>query len=654
MHERDIQKKNRPFGRWPSAITADNVIASAPRRAEPCIVGDRLFWLQSVPEEKGRTTIMCKPLNAPPSAATSILPRPLSARSKVHEYGGGSYLIADGSLFFVLADDQQIYQVALDTLPHAFDPVALTDDPSARFADLIYDPLRQCLLAVREQHLGGQREPENTVVSIAINNDNRIDVIAQGDNFYANPTLSPCGKHLVWLCWNHPDMPWDNSQLWLCSRTAAGTFHKSDSHPVAGNGNESLFLPRFHPTGDLYFVSDRSNWWNLYRIAANTLASTLPNAEELLADTAEYATPQWVFRMSTYHFLDEHTLLACATRDGRWSLSKIHLNSLTASPLADPDTGDLTSLSDIAADGAGNGVFIGAAPDRAPTLFALKSTAASHWLAQTESPALAAKADIAQPQPCRFATANGEHAYGFYYPPTHQSITCTDQKPPLIVICHGGPTGATDTALNPKIQYWTNRGFAIMDVNYRGSTGYGRDYRHSLHNNWGVHDVADVCAAARYAVQQGWADENKLIIKGGSAGGYTVLAALAFTRTFNAGVSLYGIGDLETLARDTHKFEARYLDKLVGSYPEQQALFQQRSPIHFVDNITCPLLVFQGLEDKVVPPNQAEAMVDAVRRKGLYVDYVTFADEGHGFRNADNIAVMLAKELDFYQKVFQL
>jgi Dipeptidyl aminopeptidases/acylaminoacyl-peptidases len=725
-----ISKTQRAFGCWPSAIDGDQVAGKSPRLSEPSINQGRLFWLQTLPEEKGRVTIMMQPIAAilsPDSSAapTSLLPKPLSTRSKVHEYGGGSYLVDGDDLYFVLADDQHIYHV--DIAATVFEPKPLTDtradfSPAGetlelRFADLLLDKHHNRILAVCEAHqspIGGvHTEPRTRLVSIGLDNPCSITTVAEGSDFYASPCISGDGQWLTWLCWNHPNMPWD--QTTLNGAKVASNGDISTPQPIAGNGQESLFLPRFSGNGDLLFVSDRTNWWNLYRLSQNQLERCLQqstNSEQptaLTEELAEFATPQWTFRMSTYGQLNQDTLIAACSREGSWQLGLVPLKNNQPSHQGSPqqpsfkaiDTAaeghPLSVISDLATQPCRSAeadedstisdaavcAFIGASPTSLPNLYLFApSNNGSQIHKVTDIDAQLSSDNISMPQPISFPTgAQQEHAHGFYYPPTNADYSASESSsvasgetrseeastdktspskqnepaaPPMIFICHGGPTGATEASLNLKIQYWTNRGFAVMDVNYRGSTGFGRQYRHSLHGNWGMKDVEDMSAAADFAIAQGWANPKQLIIKGSSAGGYTTLAALAFSERFNAGVSLYGIGDLETLARDTHKFEARYLDSLVGPYPAAKSIYQQRSPIHFVEQINCPILVFQGLEDRVVPPNQAEAMVQAVKAKGIPVSYITFADEGHGFRNAKNIATMLTHEYRFYCELFQL
>lgn len=650
----DTKKQPIPFGFWPAAVTASMVTGKNPRLSEPCLHNDQIFWLQTLPEEKGRVTIMMHSLSQ--GQTRNLLPRPLSAKSKVHEYGGGSYCVHNNMLYFVLADDQQIY--AVDISSAEFKPTLLTPattdfaeegHSSLRYADLLFDPFGQQIIAVCEQHFIDNPviEPVTRLVSIDINKGT-VSIIADGHDFFASAALSPSGDHLVWLSWDHPHMPWDSTYLYKAQRCGTQTFQGTR---IAGDGNESLFQPQFAPSGDLFFVSDRNNWWNLYRISAANLANGPYVTEAILPMDAEFATPQWTFNMSTYGFLNADTLLACYTQNGNWTLATIDLASNKNGAQQVKESDSFNVFHGISCEHS-QATFIGASPQQSPSVMHLSTEGKLTTVTVREAPLKVSDTSIAT-NICFPTGDKKQHTgYGFYYAPLNAN-TYSKGKPPLIVLCHGGPTGATERAFDLNKQFWTNRGFAVIDVNYRGSTGFGRQYRQSLHNQWGVFDVEDVCTAAEYAVQQGWADPNQLIIKGSSAGGYTVLAALTFSDTFSAGVSLYGIGDLDTLVRDTHKFEARYLDSLIGDYSTQRETYYNRSPVHFSHQINCPLLVFQGMEDKVVPPNQAEAMVSAVRAKGLRVRYVTFTNEGHGFRNADNIETMLEEELLFYRSLIR-
>lgn len=645
----------RAYGSWPSPITSDLLTRQSVRLGEPQITAAGCYWLESRPQELGRNVLMYQPLggnsdNLLAGEAGEVLPGHISVRTKAHEYGGASYLATDNDVFYVNASDQRVYQWTGERA------VALTPETKASYADFCLDAVRGRLICVREDHRVPGEEPVAEIVAIGLADASsqeevadlagNVRVLVSGHNFFSNPGLSPDGSQLSWLCWNHPHMPWDASECWLSPLDESGT--PAQPRRVAGGPGESIFQPQWSPGGELYLVSDRSNWWNIYQVTADTLTP-------VTRLDAEFATPQWVFGMSTYGFLNEHEILACYTQAGRWQLAHIETRSGRCRPL-------VTEFTDISQIQSWNGrsLFLAANPCRSSELVLLNGTKvdALHCLAQSSGTDLD-PAYLSQPQAVTFATGSATAteeqpvAHAFYYPPCNPDVTPpADNAPPLIVLCHGGPTGATETGLNLKIQYWTSRGFAVMDVNYRGSTGYGRAYREQLNHAWGIHDVEDVCAAARYLTDRGLANPQQLAIKGSSAGGYTVLAALTFTDTFKAGASLYGIGDLETLATDTHKFESRYLDTLVGPYPQERAVYHQRSPIHHTEQLSCPVIFFQGLDDLVVPPAQAQAMVDALDEKQVPVAYVTFAGEAHGFRMASSIQRCLEAEWSFYGQVF--
>ncbi len=630
-----MTKNFAPFGTWHSSISAEMVAGKSPKLSEPLLESNRVFWLESKPEEKGRTTIMMHESGQ----SQSILPRPLSAKSKVHEYGGGSFAISGDYVFFVLADDQQIYK--LDFTQDTIEPVALTQQVELRFSDIQFDQHRNKLIAVCEDHspiTKDGKEPSNYLVAIPVDGSKNITILHEGFDFYSFPRISPNGEHLCWTCWNHPDMPWDKTELWLAQLTQDGTL--ASPGKIAGNKPESIFQPNWSPDNTLYFVSDRDNWWNIYTYEQNKI-------NQITHEEAEFATPQWTFNMSTYGFIDEHTIAATFTKNGTWHFALINTKS---GALKIVDQGSTYIEGVNCRDG--KTVFIGASPTSSSAIYYYDSPTGMPKSVNSQATSIDIE-DISVGQPVSFTSENDETVHGFYYPPKNREYN-SNAKPPLITLGHGGPTGATANSLNLKIQYWTNRGFAILDVNYRGSTGYGRQYRHTLYKNWGIYDVEDLCNFAESASKNDLCDPDQLIVKGSSAGGYTTLAALTFKKTFNCGVSLYGIGDLETLARDTHKFESRYMDKLIGPYPEEKHAYISRSPVHSVDRIACPLLIFQGLEDKVVPPNQANAMFNAVKENGLPVSMVTFENEGHGFRQAENICAMLDSELEFYLRVFKV
>ncbi len=627
-------------GHWPSPITPELLTRDSVRLAEVQLVGDRVYWLESRPDEGGRNVLMQQQLGKEPR---ELLDASISVRTRAHEYGGGSYLATEEAIYAVFDDDQRLYHIPLRR-GHSLTPRPLTPEGPYRYADMCVDSARERIIAVREDHTP-QGEPENTLVAIATGEAPNVEVLVSGDDFYSNPRLSPDGQQLVWLAWNHPHMPWDGTRCTLGNLDREGqlTEHKI----IAGGEAESIFQPQWHPSGSLYFVSDKNNWWNLYCYSDGEITPVIERE-------AEFATPQWTFGMSTYALLDEDKIACTYSRDGLWQLALIVRNKTRKGyKLHDIQT-PLTEISSL----VGNSehlALIGANPERAPAIY--------HFLPQSlgpkaspplqllrrSQPAVVDSVWLARPEAISFTSDDGETAHAFYYPPTNPEIRKSpSEPPPLLVMGHGGPTGATNSALNLKIQFWTSRGFAVLDVNYRGSTGYGRRYRERLKNQWGIVDVMDLASGAQAMVERGLAHADKLLIRGSSAGGYTVLAALTFTHVFAGGASLYGIGDLAALAADTHKFESRYLDSLVGPWPEAEDVYRARSPIHHIDQLNCPVIFLQGLKDKIVPPAQAESMVSALRQKGFATDYVSFAGEGHGFRSAEAIQEAIGRELDFY------
>lgn len=615
------------YGYWPSPITAELLTAQAVRISEPQACGDRIFWLETRPQEKGRNVLVCEQQGR----RIDLLPAPHSVRTRAQEYGGAPYLATKIGVFCVLDVNQRIYfySFAKQSL------VPITPEGAYRYADFCYDLSRQQLLAVRENYSGDTHHPQCEIIAIDLRNGT-VQVRASGADFYSTPRLSPNSDQLSYLRWNHPNMPWDATEC-ICARLNQ-TGEIVAELVVAGGVDESIFQPQWSPAGELFFVSDRTNWWNLYRWDGEHTHSVC-NLD------AEFATPQWVFGMSCYGFINAATIFCCYSQQGQWHLGVIDIAERALTPIKSTFR-DISSV--YCHDD--NVYFIAASGRTAGQLFQYSKNGFS---AITLAHSTIDKTWIAQPRALSFPTPDGEIAHGFFYAPTNPQIVPDPAiQPPLLVMAHGGPTGATESSLNLKIQFWTSRGFAVLDVNYRGSTGYGRLYRDRLKKNWGITDVIDVCSGVSYLIAQGLVDENKVAIRGSSAGGYTVLAALTFSNHFKAGASLYGIGDLEALAKDTHKFEAHYLDSLIGDYPAEQAIYHDRSPIHHIDKLNCPVIFLQGLQDKVVPPAQAESMVNALRAKGIKTAYITFEEEGHGFRQAHNIQRALNEELEFYLQVF--
>lgn len=615
-----------PCGAWASPITADLITGSTVGLGPVAIEDGTVWWLEGRATEGGRSVLVA----ARDGEVRDVTPEGFDLRSRVHEYGGGAVLVASGTVYFVNFSDQRVY-----VQPPGAAPRALTPEGPWRYADFCLDATRNRLICVRETAREGA-EPANELVAIALA-DGAVSVFDGSHDFVASPTLSPDGRRLAWLVWDHPNMPWDGTVLRVAELAADGSVLRAED--VAGGPAESVFQPAFAPDGTLCFVSDRSDWWNLYRAGPAGDVALCPMA-------TEFGLPQWVFGMSTWGFAADGRIVGACVADGIWRLGIVDDGRFVAFDLPYDDISGVRVC--------GNAVlFSGASATIAPTLVRLDLADGKVRELKSSMRAPVDAGYLSQPQPIAYPTAGGAEAHAFYYPPCNADFRPSDgEKPPLLVRGHGGPTAASSSALNLGIQFWTSRGFAVLDVNYRGSTGFGRPYREALYGQWGVADVDDVVAGAQDLVARGLVDPARLAIRGGSAGGYTTLAALTFHDFFAAGASQYGIGDLMALADDTHKFESRYLDRLVGPLPEAEALYRERSPINYTERLSCAVIFLQGLDDKVVPPNQAEAMVAALDAKGLPVAYVAFAGEGHGFRKAENVKRALESELVFYGRIF--
>src|SRR6266852_2836661 len=622
-----------PYGSWKSPITTDLIVSDSIRLGAIVLDGDDIYWSEGRPSEVGRNVIVRRSANG---SITDMTPPPLNARTRVHEYGGGAFTVSDGVIYFTNFTDQCLYRQTLSS-----EPEPMTAVLEKRYADMIVDRRRKRLICVCEDHTKMEGEAVNTLVTIPLDSDGHhgLQTLTRGNDFYSTPCLSPDGSRLAWLTWNHPNMPWDGGELWIAELDTDGSIKRSER--IAGGLEESIFQPQWSPDGVLYFISDRSGWWNLYRWHNKQV-------EALCEKAAEFGRPQWVFGQSTYAFVSPQRLICWYADKEGTHLANLDTTTRELTPLEV----SYTSMTEIRAIGAYI-VFLGGSRSNPAAIVKLDlATGSTEELRRASSISLD-PAYISPAQPLEFPTEHGQTAYAYYYTPRNADFKAdTDEQPPLLVISHGGPTSAASSALNLEIQFWTSRGLAVLDVNYGGSTGYGRAYRERLKGQWGVVDVDDCVNGAKYLVERGEVDDKRLAITGGSAGGYTTLCTLTFRDLFKAGASHYGISDLEALARDTHKFESRYEESLVGPYPERRDLYRERSPIHFTDRLSCPLIVFQGLEDKVVPPNQAEMMVAALRAKGLPVAYVPFAGEQHGFRKAENIKRALDGELYFYSRVF--
>jgi dipeptidyl aminopeptidase/acylaminoacyl peptidase len=625
-----------PYGAWRSPITSDLIVGEAIGLGDILVDGGDIYWIESRPGEGGRNVVVRRTRDG---GTADVTPAPFNARTRVHEYGGGAAAVHDGVIFFSNFADQRLYRQAGGQAPMPQTP----EGSGYRYADGLIDGNRRRWIGVREEH-GEAGRVDNALVAVALDAPGPGRVLAQGHDFYASPSLTHDGARLAWLSWDHPNMPWVGTELWLAEIAADGSL--ATPHLIAGGVAESIFQPQWSPDGILYFVSDRTGWWNLYRVDPGS-----GSARPLCPRDAEFGRAQWNFGQSTYAFLSADQLVCTYGDEGRGRLARLDIatGNLVAIDLPYTDFGAVR-----VAGGRPNGQIVCRAGSPAdPTAIVLIDPAdGAVEVLRHSAPAAAdevLRRYFSVPRQLAFPTENGLTAYAHYYPPANPDHTAPPgERPPLVVKCHGGPTASASTVLSLGIQYWTSRGIAVLDVDYGGSTGYGRAYRERLHGAWGVVDVDDCVNATRHAIAEGLADGERCVITGGSAGGYTVLAALACRDVFKGGASYYGVSDVAALARDTHKFESRYLDWLIGPYPARADLYRERSPLSHVDGLNCPVIFFQGADDRVVPPNQTELMVEALRRRGIPTGYLLFAGEGHGFRRAENIKRALDAELYFY------
>jgi dipeptidyl aminopeptidase/acylaminoacyl peptidase len=618
------------YGSWKSPVTADLIVKAGVSPNLIRLDGDDIYWSEGRPSEGGRLVVV-RWTDAGP---IDITPPGYNARTRVHEYGGGAFLVDSGTVWFSNFDDQRLYRQDPGAEPRPVTPAA-----DLRYADGVMDRGRGRIVCVQEDHTG-PGEAVNTLVSLDPDGRSEAQVIASGNDFYSTPRLSPDGRRLAWQTWSHPLMPWDGNQLWVAELGSDGSIVSAQQ--VAGGAEESIYQPEWSPDGRLYFVSDRSGWWNLYRLEDGDRAAPVLPME------AEFGAPQWVFASTRYALESERRLICTYIEAGQGHIASLDPVAGRLDPIQSP----YTSFGLVRA-APGMAVLLAAGPTEPAVLARLSLQTGTWQVLRLTSPVEIDPGYVSVAEQVEFPTTGGRTAYAFYYPPRNRDFTAPDGEPPPVVVhTHGGPTGMVTDSFNLGTQYWTSRGIGILDVNYGGSTGYGRAYRERLDGEWGVVDVDDCSNAALDMAGQGRVDAERLAISGGSAGGYTTLCALAFKDTFKAGASHFGIGDLETFVHDTHKFESRYLDRLVGPFPERRDLYRERSALNHLDGMSCPVIILQGLEDKIVPPSQAEQIVAALRAKGLPYAYLPFAGEQHGFRRAENIKRALEGELYFYSKIF--
>ena len=632
-----------PYGTWPSPIAAAQVAGVGIGIKSLSLDHADTYWLESRPTEGGRQTLI---RHSADGTISEVTPPDFNSRTRVHEYGGGEHWIHNGVAFATNFSDQRLYRFdsASTEAPGAPDvpnPQSITPEPDTpaadRYADGDLTPDGSLIFCVRERHIEGS-ETANEIVVLPADGLADPRVVVTGSDFVSSPRVNPDGSTLAWLSWDHPRMPWDGTELHTATIEDDGSLGPDTL--VAGASDESVTQPRWSPDGELHFISDRSGWWNIYAQRSGFTVSLAPIA-------AEFAGPDWVFGLSSYDFLDDGSLICAYGTDEGARLARLHPGTIDLETIPC----DYTSISYLRA--SGNRIaFIGASATQAPAVVAGPADG-SLWdvLMRSRTDELDSSY-VSTPESITFPTTDRVTSHALYYAPHHAEVEGpTDERPPLVVMSHGGPTSATSGAYNAAIQFWTTRGIAVVDVNYRGSTGYGRDYRRALNLRWGIVDTDDCIAAATYLAERGDIDGHRLCIRGGSAGGYTTLCAITFHDVFQAGASYFGVADAESLATATHKFESRYLDSMIGPYPEATATYKARSPIHFADQISAAVILFQGLEDEVVPPAQAERMVAALEANNLPHAYLPFEGEQHGFRRSENIISTLESELSFYGQI---
>jgi len=634
-------KQISPYGSWESPISADLITQGGLRLGEVRVDGDDVYWHEGRPEEAGRYVIVKRSADG---STSDVNPAPLNARNAVHEYGGSAYAVRDGVVYLANWDDQRIYKAS-----DSGEPQAITNAPEIerglRFADLKLTNDSNWILAVSETH-HEDREADNAIVAVPTDGSGDVKTMASGYDFYSSPRQNPAGDKICWLSWNHPNMPWDGCELWVADFDSENG-SVSNEQKITGGTDTSIVQPEWAPAGSgqddtLVFITDESGWWNLTKWANGKITP-------LLAEEKDHGGPAWAFGFSTYSFLEDGAVLLKGTKNGKGLLRMVTLQGREVAETPVPHT-SIAEVNVIGDDVA----YIGASPTSSAEVVRATLSKGDITSLKSSSDIELDDAYLSIPEAITFPSTDNGEAHAFYYPPTSPDFESDGSEiPPLLVISHGGPTSATSSALSLPVQFWTSRGFAVVDVNYRGSTGHGKAFRDALKGNWGVYDTDDCIAAADYLVGRGPADTNRLAIKGGSAGGYTTINALTFEDRFAVGATYYGIADLSVFIGDTHKYESRYLDSLIGPYPESKQLYHDRSAINFTDQLSCPMIILQGLEDKIVPPSQAEIMAGALRDKGIPFSLMMFEGEQHGFRQSKNIKASLEGELYFYGRVMK-
>jgi len=638
-------KIKQKYGSWPSQFSTESIASTGHRFGHLTVDNGSVYWLESLPEESGRVVMFCAEEN---TEARKITADGYSVRTRVHEYGGADFSVKDGIIIFANDSDQRLYlQQGYNT------PRPITPEPAfkhgARYTDIDISSTGDWIICIRERHTedGEPLDVINEIVKISLTDSQSSEILepeilVSGSDFYSYPRISPNGHRLTWTSWEHPNMPWDQTALWMADLDSSG--YLTNTRSILNNENESVYQPAWCPDGELHFVSDRNGWWNIYSFRDDVLNGLTPV-------NVEFGYPQWQFGTSSYAFIDSRTLFAAYVENGREHLC-----------LIEPEKGHITPLEMPYCTFQGGLYFdnnklyfIAATETEAAAVISWDLTKQQATQISKINKTQLKHDDISIAQAIKFPTTNNNKAHAFFYKPVNSQYQgLDDEKPPLIVLSHGGPTAATTAEFNNSIQFWTNRGFAVVDVNYGGSTGYGREYRDRLKGQWGIVDVEDCVHAAEYLVTEGLVDSKRLAIRGGSAGGYTTYVALTNYSLFAAGVSRYGVADLSCLVKESHKFEVRYLDSMIGPWPEAKDVYHSRSPINHADKFNCPVLLLQGDEDAVVPPAQSIAMAEALDKKQIPHALIMLKGEQHGFRKSENICLALESELNFYCQIFKI
>jgi len=614
-----------PYGSWKSPITPELLSTRYNYIDQMIADGSAIYWTEVRPSEKGRFALMSKRDNEEP---VEMLGPKFNFRTAVHEYGGGAFAAKDNLIFFSNFSDGKIYFF------DGSDAKPVTEAGDFRYADLLYDSASRRLICIREDH--SQDDVINSIISIDIDTGEVLQ-LASGNDFYSSPKLSPDGKKLAWLTWNHPDMPWDSTELYVASYENGSL---NEQTKVAGGNGESIFQPEFSPSGLLHFISDRTGWWNIYRHNGEDIQNLTPMQ-------ADFGVPQWRFGLSTYAIESEERIICSWFKDGAGNLGILQIGK-GVEKVNIP-----YNYFSYVRSANNYGYFLAGSATEFPCIIRYSLSGKSYDVVYRPKTPVIDIGYLSMPRHIEFQSSGGRKTFAYFYECKNRDyIGPRGQKPPLIVICHGGPTSHSLPVLSVEIQFWTSRGFSVAQVNYGGSSGYGEQYRNALYGKWGIVDVEDCVKCAEYLVKAGKADPKKLIIRGGSAGGFTTLSALTFKRTFAAGSSYSGISDPESLLMKTHKFESHYLEKLIGPYPEAKKLFEERSPLKNVKKISAAVALFHGSEDRVVSSEQSEMIYKALKEKRTPVMFMLFEGEGHGFVTSDAIKKSVEAELYFYSKLF--